>query len=605
MRTRTVIAVPVAVGLVAAGAWLAVPSQARTAAAPPVASTWLGLGYNQDPQYRGAGAPAVWTAAAFAQMTQRADYIRPGMVRVMVNRSWFNPSGTAGQYTWNSIEMQNVFKVLGYYKSRNVKVQAGMWGVSPSPDANPYTAMDTATVQADLMSQFVHSGYTNVVRYNAINEPNVITDVKRYKYADWVSATMNLRAAFSKAGLSTNLIVGPDTAEAGISEQDGDLGLESVPVANAKTAQNLVWHVADASTFSVRFYVTPDPSAVDWSFQASPNGTTWTTVPTTHTTPTATVGTDPWYRTDSTPTGTLPKGTNYIRLTMPAHAQVERAVSSFTAGMFTDPMNDLSRTFSHTSGWTHPGGSATNDWWLQTALTSPPLVAGLDAHFYDREVDLGSPPGYVEPVLTTAVGQLKAADPGAPVILSETGMKAPQDANGNKDYSFTLPYEHGVRMADLAVQEARAGLDGAMAWCLDGYEPGIQCGMWDASGRTATQTALRPWFYTWSLLCRYLPAGSTLYAPTDPANVRVLTAHLPDGGWTFVVVNRGTAGTTVTLTAPTGQITLNKYLYSPSGSPTDPATGFPVPTGTLKASFDSGHGITLGADSVAVYTTMP
>ena len=54
----------------------------------PVASNWLGLGYNQDPQYSG-GKKGInaWDRNAFDLMTLRAGQIRPGLVRIMVNRS--------------------------------------------------------------------------------------------------------------------------------------------------------------------------------------------------------------------------------------------------------------------------------------------------------------------------------------------------------------------------------------------------------------------------------------------------------------------------------------------------------------------------------------
>jgi hypothetical protein len=634
MRSKTTFRWVVATAI-AASALLSIPATTGPAAATirpasQVASHWLGFGYNQDAQFRTPtkGPQLPWTDAAFSQMTTRADYIRPGMVRIMVNRSWFNPSGIVdgNHYTWTSQTMLNVFKVLDYYKSRGVSIQLGIWGVLPSSDADPYTAPDTATMQAALVSELVKvHGYTNLVKYNGVNEPNVGTDAKKYKYADWVTATANLRSAFATAGLSSSLIGGPDTAEAQISENDGDLGLESIQsMPTAGTTQTIVWNLAGLKSFAARFYLT-DAQATDWSFQVSQAKSTWTTVATSHTTPTQTVSFDTWFRTDFSSVGALPAGTNYLKLVMPGHANVEREVSSLTAtdtaGTFVDPMNDFSLTTSHTSGWTHPQGSLNNDWWLQAAQQRP-AVAGIDTHFYDHEVadadrGVSDPKDYPEGVLANAVGQVRATAPeGTPIILGETGMKAPDNADGGENYGFTSEYEHGVRMADLAVQEARIGLDGAMAWCLDGYDQNltatpkvdVQCGMWDHYGTPGTaSSALRPWFYTWSLLCRYLPAGSVMYAPADNlADVRELDVKLPasaGGGWTFVLVNRGATSAGVSVTEPTGQVTLNRYTYSATVKPTD-ANGFPKPVGTVSTRFDSGHTLNVGPDSVAVFTTM-
>ena len=308
-----------------------------------------------------------------------------------------------------------------------------------------------------------------------------------------------------------------------------------------------------------------------------------------------------------------------------------------------DPMNDLSHATKHSTGWTQLQGQAYNDWWLEGARarqgSGTPLVSELQTHFYVHEVDIKSRSQdplspytdkqlreYPEAVLAEAVGQARAAAPGVPVILGETGMKAPKaDAvkavsttsgdDNDKNYDFASDIEQPVRMADLAVQEARAGVDGAMAWCLDGYDVGVSCGMWDHD--VAGAPPLRPWFYTWSLLCRYLPAGSKMYAPPNTVpDVRLLQAQLPKeadgtgGGWTFVLVNRGTSATDVTLTAPTGTVTWHQYAYQkslePQGNPRSVPDGFPLPTKTFNARFDEGATkISVPADSMVLLTTDP
>jgi hypothetical protein len=87
--------------------------------------------------------------------------------------------------------------------------------------------------------------------------------------------------------------------------------------------------------------------------------------------------------------------------------------------------------------------------------------------------------------------------------------------------------------------------------------------------------------------------------------MRVLAAQLPDGGWTFVVVNRGTTSQSISVTEPTGSITVDKYVYNNGSTPLTDSNGFPVPSNTLTIDFTNGHNLTVGADSVAVYTTEP
>ncbi|AEV86324.1 coagulation factor 5/8 type domain-containing protein [Actinoplanes sp. SE50] len=619
MRNRLLPLALTALTLVAAGP--PAPAGAARSPAEPVAGTWIGFGYNQDPQYAGGtGTPTPWDPRAFQRMTERTTFIRPPIVRVMLNRDWFNPTGVAGRYEWASVQMTNLYQVLTHYRSLGTRVQLGLWGVQPSSAVNPYTATETATVQADLMRRlYVTDAYTNIVRYTGVNEPNVKNEAKNYSYADWVTATTNLRAAFAAENLPVTLLGGPDTAEATISGQDGDLGLESVTGGAAATGQNAVWRADGLAGFDATFYVSPDTGAADWKFYTSRDGSSWAQLDPAslvQSAPVKTVATNPWYRYEVRNGAPLAAGTDYLRITLPAHAGTERALASLTmttgaGGTVADPMNDWSHATSHSSGWTHLQGAPTDDWWLEAAGSS--LVSGLQTHFYAHELDLadaGYPvqqlQEYPEATLREAVRQVRAAAPGVPVILGETGMKAPKSTDG-KDYAFTDEPEHGVRMADLAVQEVRAGVDGAMAWCLDGYAAAVQCGMWDHEGTTEATTALRPWFYTWSLLCRYLPAGSTLYAPAQQPGLRLLQAQAPgSGGWTFVLVNRGTTAVTVPMTAPTGKVTFHRYLYQAAANPPGPvdADGFPVPAGTFLGSFDGGRPVTVPADAVVLITSM-
>lgn len=596
---RRALAGPLAVLLVAGS--LLVPSTPVAAAdgENAVGGAWLGLGYNQDPLYRGAddGTPdEEWDDIQFAEMAKRTAFIRPGLVRIMIKQSWFNPGGIVGVYDWQTNEIENVFRLLDHYKQLGTKVVTGMWG---TPSKSFYRSRDSAKMQADLMREFDRRGYTHVERYNGINEPN---NDKGLKYPDWVTATTNLRAEFAAAGLRADLIGGPDTAQAGISAHEGDLGLMSVADEEANTEQSLVWRVdQDLTSFSARFYRTAETVDGGWTFQASMDNIRWKDLAVRETAPAKTHAAADWYRVDVTSRG-IPEKTRFLRLTMPAKPGVERAVSTVTLTTvtpetsYTDPMNDRTRTVSSTSGWAYPGGALYGDWWLQASLDK--LVAQQEAHFYVHEVDLKSPPEYPEATLTEAVRQLKQADGDGSVILGETGMKAPGGII--KDYSFARQYEQGVRMADLAVQEARAGVNGAMSWCLDGFAKDNDCGMWDHF-KPVTKDNVRPWFYTWSLLCRYLPAGSQIFAPPQPAGVRVLKAKLP-GGWTFVLVNRGTSPARVSITAKTGEIKLHKYVYTKEKAPVD-AAGLPTPDEHFSATFDNGRELVVAAEGVAVFTT--
>lgn len=595
--------------LLAAGAVLATfmavatPSGAAAPAAAPadvVGSHWIGFGYNQLPQPPDG---TTWNNTDWNLMVSRTDYIRPGVVRVMFNLPWFwSGDDSGGTYDFTSDEYLSAEKVIKHYVDEGVPVISGLFGINDLT----YTAQNTATVQATLVKHLQDDGAAPAY-WVGINEPNVATGPKSYSYPEWVTATGNLISAFGTAGVDTGrtVVSGADTAEAGISSYSGDLGLQSAPTCASGCNSALVWKLAALNTFTAQVYAESATDAAV-SFQTSSDGTTWKSLAVPPPTPVATVtGKNDGGMWRYTYTASGITNAKYLRLSVASSAYEHSvgAMSLANAGTtLNDPLNDLTQTQAplDTGTW-----NSNDSWWLRSRLSG--LLGAGEAHFYSQEL-YGAAPEYAEPVMTQAVSQLRAAGPGVPVLLGETGMKAAQTAIGTKDYGFALDTTQPLRMADLAVQEARGGVDGAAAWCLDGYASTTYCGMWgrgtdDPNQVSAHSTALRPWFYTWSLLSRYLPTGSVVHAPAEPAGVRVLAAQLPSGGWTFALVNRTSGTQTVALTEPTGTITLNKYLYTTGSTPATDANGFPTPVGRLTADFTAGHNLTVAGNSVLVFTT--
>jgi hypothetical protein len=163
-------------------------------------------------------------------------------------------------------------------------------------------------------------------------------------------------------------------------------------------------------------------------------------------------------------------------------------------------------------------------------------------------------------------------------------------------------------MADYAVQAARAGTAAVSAWMLDdSSHSGFKWGMWK---NKAEGFALRPWFYTWSLLARCVPAGSTIFKVPQPnARFRILAARLPlrDGrkapDWTFVLVNRGDAEVALTLRVPgAGDATFRHYLYTRSSAPAD-NDGFPMPVKEAKANLAEGFDVSCPSDAALLLTS--
>jgi hypothetical protein len=112
---------------------------------------------------------------------------------------------------------------------------------------------------------------------------------------------------------------------------------------------------------------------------------------------------------------------------------------------------------------------------------------------------------------------------------------------------FVYDYMYGTDMADAVFQTINAGYSGCVAWMLDDAmhykEPGKLkiWGFWNIFGDErygAEQEKVRPWFYAWSLICRYIPKGSDIYTVnvTGLDGIKAI-AGVKDGKRTIAVVN--------------------------------------------------------------------
>lgn len=136
-------------------------------------------------------------------------------------------------------------------------------------------------------------------------------------------------------------------------------------------------------------------------------------------------------------------------------------------------------------------------------------------------------------------------------------------------------YSYGIYMADAAIQIMNAGYSGAAAWALDDAMHTLgdlgeknqlkRWGMWNSLGteicNNPDDEKMRPWYFTWSLLCRYFPTGSSVIK-TDSTGVdglRLTAAAFKDD-ISVAIVNNSTIDNTVSIAIPTSK-TLKKYLY--------------------------------------------
>ena len=247
------------------------------------------------------------------------------------------------------------------------------------------------------------------------------------------------------------------------------------------------------------------------------------------------------------------------------------------------------------------------DWHYRAVDQLSPLLGAYDLHRYARDAEVHG--GQLEAYIRKQWDYALAKDPNAgkkPFIIAESGRQdGGFSAQGNQSIAT---YDYGLFMADYAVQAARAGSWALLAWMLDdSSHKGFGWGIWSDS---ASGLKLRPWFHPWSLLCRYVPPGSTVYRPKQSSDkVRVLAARAPgkDGGWTFCVVNPSRRPAKIALSVPDSEaraaVTLKRYLYSADSAKADD-DGFPVPVATEQGDLRKGLDLECPARAAVFLTSL-
>ena len=151
-------------------------------------------------------------------------------------------------------------------------------------------------------------------------------------------------------------------------------------------------------------------------------------------------------------------------------------------------------------------------------------------------------------------------------------------------------YSYGVDMADAQIQSMLAGYSGSAAWALDdamhtmgdkGNKKELKrWGMWNSLGselcNRPEDEQMRPWFYSWSLLCRYIPTGATVIRVDMPTTegLRAVSATHNDNT-TIAIVNNSMTPHRVKLSGAAGQYKRYDYI---DGERLVDEKGFPTPS---------------------------
>lgn len=242
-----------------------------------------------------------------------------------------------------------------------------------------------------------------------------------------------------------------------------------------------------------------------------------------------------------------------------------------------------------------PDNSGNWEWLDRCAEELRGQIGFWEMHWYVKDKELFD--GDVERLLRAKREMLLATDPQVPtknLYIGEAGVIQGR-VNGDQQ-PRVKDYDYGVLMADFVAQVARAGWMGASAWDLDDALHVVNgrkhraipddltlkiWGFWNTQGRAMghpEDEAIRPWFYTWSLMSRLFPKGSRVVPVKEsgfPAGLRTVAAT-GASGVSVMVVNDGDEARTVAVQIPgwSGK-KLVKYDYFQRDRPVD-RDGFPV-----------------------------
>ncbi|MCI1778326.1 MAG: hypothetical protein LKI53_00020 [Bacteroidales bacterium] len=247
----------------------------------------------------------------------------------------------------------------------------------------------------------------------------------------------------------------------------------------------------------------------------------------------------------------------------------------------------------------------TAGWIKNTSELADSLTGIYDIHSYPGQYEVRY--GDFEKNLVSLRKQVPA---GKKILLGEAGYKyyKPEDSLlalksteliaghkltlGSDCNLFVYDYFYGIDMALMAMKVMNAGYSGIAAWMLDDAMHGNGdsgrtgdlkiWGMWNILGEEVfgmpKEEEIRPWFYTWSLMCRYFPEGSDILKTKTNKFPRTcyISAGIKDGHYTAAAVNFGEKDILVSLEFPKALSNASLFLYSRNKMEKD-KNEFPVP----------------------------
>ena len=226
-------------------------------------------------------------------------------------------------------------------------------------------------------------------------------------------------------------------------------------------------------------------------------------------------------------------------------------------------------------------------WYSRSVGALGEYCAAYDSHIYAWSADTLYLDKLVQEYVTA---RISVSD--RPFFIGEFGDGSTVGAYAA---GSTETYGRGLFVAAFAVNALKAGASGLSYWPLHDvyYYKGTSAA--DNAGlmsmgligyKTDGAWSYRPTYYSWGLLCNYIPYGSQIYDVTgdNGSVIDAVCAKTPEGKWSLVVVNRSGAEQTVKISSSLFSGELESCLFSEGSLPTDGQ----LPSVTGKAVSDGG-----------------
>ena len=265
-------------------------------------------------------------------------------------------------------------------------------------------------------------------------------------------------------------------------------------------------------------------------------------------------------------------------------------------------------------------------WVAESARQLDDCIAIYDIHAYTtyesvRSGNFTKIYGDIAKVAKNVKKPIVFGEIGFEKMTAENQQRVKKDPFASEDSQMAVyDFSYGIDMADACIQTMNSGYTGAAAWDLDDAMHTLgdkgdksklkRWGFWNSLGtelcNNPADENIRPWFYTWSLMCRYFPEGINIVESdsTGFAGVRLVTGF-KGGDMTVAVVNNSAVSRKININR-NGLSSLKpvkKYIYRNDFRPVD-QHDFPVTGGVLNTKKSKKVlQIEIPANSFALYTT--